>query len=115
MSLEDKGIFHSVVHFSKKIYYCRNITLMPTHRVLFRLQLQYQLIHLFISCSDSKSLHSEYLSSLLNKPADQKENLVLIKLLLRRPVLSEEVICCYDAVEFAAFGLVLNVENQITS
>ncbi|XP_063899549.1 NBAS subunit of NRZ tethering complex-like [Helicoverpa armigera] len=40
--------------------------------------------------SDSRSLHSEYLSSLLKNPTDATENLVLIKLLLRRPVLAEE-------------------------
>ncbi|KAJ8736660.1 hypothetical protein PYW08_007316 [Mythimna loreyi] len=40
--------------------------------------------------SDSKSLHAEYLSRLLSSTTDQKENLVLIKLLLRRQVLADE-------------------------
>ncbi|KAL0901958.1 hypothetical protein ABMA27_007101 [Loxostege sticticalis] len=40
--------------------------------------------------SESRSLHCEYLSSLLANAAELKESLVLIKLLLRRPVLTEE-------------------------
>ncbi|KAM3960846.1 LOW QUALITY PROTEIN: NBAS subunit of NRZ tethering complex [Aphomia sociella] len=40
--------------------------------------------------SESKSLHWEYLQFLLRDTSDQKESLVLIKLLLRCPVLTEE-------------------------
>lgn len=44
-----------------------------------------------IRSSDTKSLHSEYIFSLLTSDdTDHSENLVLIKLLLRRPVLSDE-------------------------
>ncbi|XP_026731752.1 neuroblastoma-amplified sequence-like isoform X2 [Trichoplusia ni] len=42
--------------------------------------------------SESRSLHSEYISHLLKNSTDQKESLVLIKLLLRRPVLVDEEI-----------------------
>ncbi|XP_075977524.1 NBAS subunit of NRZ tethering complex-like [Anticarsia gemmatalis] len=42
--------------------------------------------------NDSRSLHSEYLKSLLSDTRDQKESLVLIKLLLRRPVLVNDEI-----------------------
>ncbi|XP_026325381.1 uncharacterized protein LOC113234295, partial [Hyposmocoma kahamanoa] len=39
---------------------------------------------------ETRSLHCEYLQSLLTPSADHKENLVLIKLLLRRPLLNQE-------------------------
>ncbi|XP_028160946.1 neuroblastoma-amplified sequence-like [Ostrinia furnacalis] len=42
--------------------------------------------------SDSRSLHCVYLESLLSYTSELKESLVLIKLLLRRPVLNEEEI-----------------------
>jgi hypothetical protein len=46
---------------------------------------------MFLSGSESRSLHSVYAHSLLTSCPDQKEALVLIKLLLRDPVLVEEV------------------------